>query len=74
MILDALLSFRGGLCRACCRQRKNRAGEIIAAPNTITTSALAERPAVIRSRSELEERLYGWQEGVESNAIEVLGG
>lgn len=33
--------------------------------------ALAERPGVIRSRVELEERLYGWQEDVESNAIEV---
>jgi len=33
--------------------------------------ALAERPGVIRSRTELEERLYGWQEDVESNAIEV---
>lgn len=33
--------------------------------------ALAERPGTIRSRTELEERLYGWQEDVESNAIEV---
>lgn len=33
--------------------------------------ALAERPGTIRSRAELEERLYGWQEDVESNAIEV---
>jgi len=34
-------------------------------------SALAERPGVIRSKTELEDRLYGWQEEVESNAIEV---
>lgn len=33
--------------------------------------ALAERPGVIHSRPELEERLYGWQEEIESNAIEV---
>ncbi|PRX01306.1 UNVERIFIED_ORG: DNA-binding response OmpR family regulator [Martelella mediterranea] len=33
--------------------------------------ALMERPGVIRSRQELEDRLYGWQEEVESNAIEV---
>jgi len=33
--------------------------------------ALAERPGIIRSRAELEERLYGWQEEVDSNAIEV---
>ena len=34
-------------------------------------SALMERPEVIRSRAELEDRLYGWQEEVESNAVEV---
>ena len=34
-------------------------------------SALMERPGVIRSRMEIEERLYGWQEEVESNAVEV---
>ncbi|MBE7198981.1 MAG: response regulator [Parafilimonas terrae] len=34
-------------------------------------AALMERPAVLRSRAELEERLYGWQEEVESNAVEV---
>ena len=34
-------------------------------------TALMERPGVIRSRSELEERLYGWDDDVESNAVEV---
>lgn len=34
-------------------------------------STLMERPGVIRSRMEIEERLYGWQEEVESNAVEV---
>jgi DNA-binding response OmpR family regulator len=33
--------------------------------------ALMEWPGVIRSRAELEDRLYGWQEEVESNAVEV---
>lgn len=33
--------------------------------------ALMERPGVIRSRGELEDRLYGWQEEIESNAVEV---
>ncbi|MDX6751640.1 winged helix-turn-helix domain-containing protein [Geminicoccaceae bacterium 1502E] len=33
--------------------------------------ALMERPGAILSRSRLEERLYGWQEDVESNAVEV---
>lgn len=34
-------------------------------------AALMERPGVIRSKAEIEERLYGWQEEVESNAVEV---
>lgn len=34
-------------------------------------AALMERPGQILSRRSLEERLYGWQEGVESNAVEV---
>jgi len=33
--------------------------------------ALAERPGVILSKAELEALLYGWQEEVESNAVEV---
>ncbi|MEB0032185.1 response regulator transcription factor [Undibacterium sp. RTI2.1] len=38
-------------------------------------SLLAEflqRPGIVLSRSQLEERLYGWNEEVESNAIEFL--
>ncbi|MBN9147103.1 MULTISPECIES: response regulator [unclassified Nitrobacter] len=34
-------------------------------------AALMERPRVVRSRSDLEERLYGWDDDVESNAVEV---
>jgi two-component system response regulator QseB len=33
--------------------------------------ALIERPGVILSRAQLEERVYGWGEEVESNAVEV---
>ena len=33
--------------------------------------ALMEQPGRILSRAQLEERLYGWQEEVESNAVEV---
>jgi two-component system response regulator QseB len=33
--------------------------------------ALMERPGTIRSKAELEEQLYGWQEDVESNTVEV---
>ena len=33
--------------------------------------ALAERPGSVVSRSQLEEKVYGWNEAVGSNAIEV---
>lgn len=33
--------------------------------------ALMERPGIILSKDQLQERLYGWQDDVESNAIEV---
>jgi DNA-binding response OmpR family regulator len=34
-------------------------------------AALMQRPGAVCSRSQLEEQLYGWQEDVGSNAIEV---
>ena len=33
--------------------------------------ALLERPGQVLSRAQIEERLYGWGEEVESNAVEV---
>ena len=33
--------------------------------------ALTSRPGIVLSRAQLEERLYGWQDEVASNAIEV---
>jgi two-component system response regulator QseB len=33
--------------------------------------ALMERPGVVQSKPQLEARLYGWQEDVESNTVEV---
>ena len=33
--------------------------------------ALLEQPGVPLSRAQLEERIYGWDEEVESNAVEV---
>ncbi|WP_363154654.1 winged helix-turn-helix domain-containing protein [Thiobacillus sp.] len=34
--------------------------------------ALLLRPGAILARSELEERIYGWNEEVESNAVDFL--
>lgn len=33
--------------------------------------ALLERPGAVLGKATLEERLYGWQDGVESNTVEV---
>lgn len=33
--------------------------------------ALLDRPGSVLSRAQLEEKLYGWNDGVESNSIEV---
>jgi two-component system response regulator QseB len=33
--------------------------------------ALLERPGTVLSRAQLEEHLYGWQQEIESNAVEV---
>jgi two-component system response regulator QseB len=33
--------------------------------------ALLERPGAVLSRAQLEERLYGWNEEVASNTVEV---
>jgi len=34
--------------------------------------ALMERPGAVLSRAQIEERLYGWEEGVQSNAVEFM--
>jgi two-component system response regulator QseB len=46
--------------------------EIALSPKEFTLlQLLMERPGTILSRARLEERLYGWGEEVESNAVEV---
>ena len=34
--------------------------------------ALVRRPGAILSKSDLEERIYGWDQDVDSNTVEVL--
>jgi DNA-binding response OmpR family regulator len=45
---------------------------VLSAREFALVQALVERPGAILSRSQLEERLYGWGEEVESNAIDAL--
>ena len=46
--------------------------EILPAREYALMQALLERPGHILSRAQIEERIYGWGEEVESNAVEVL--
>jgi two-component system, OmpR family, response regulator len=50
-----------------------RAGEPVAvsAREFALLEALLARPGAVLSRAQLEEKLYGWREAIESNAVEV---
>ena len=48
------------------------ATHILSAREFALMRSLIERPGTILSRAQLEERLYGWGEEVESNAVDVL--
>jgi len=44
---------------------------VLSAHEFAVLEALLQRPGAVLSRAQLEDRLYGWNESVESNAIEV---
>ena len=44
---------------------------LLSARESALLQTLLERPEAIFSRAQLEERIYGWNEEVESNALEV---
>jgi two-component system, OmpR family, response regulator len=48
------------------------AKSVLSAREYALMHALMERPGRILSRQQLEERIYGWGEEVESNAVDVL--
>ncbi|HCE09668.1 MAG TPA: DNA-binding response regulator, partial [Oxalobacteraceae bacterium] len=55
--------------------REVRCGDaqyLLSAREFALLQALLLRPGAILSRSELEERIYGWNEEVESNAVDFL--
>lgn len=53
--------------------RSEEAGPIVLSPREyMLLEALLLRPGAILSRSDLEDRIYGWGEEVESKAIEFL--
>ena len=52
--------------------RHGDARAILSAREFSLMHALMERPGRILSRQQIEERIYGWGEEVESNAVDVL--
>ena len=52
--------------------RYGDAKAVLSAREYALMHALMERPGRILSRQQLEERIYGWGEEVESNAVDVL--
>jgi len=50
-----------------------RKGEevVLSAREFALAAALLERPGAVLSRAQLEEKLYGWDQEIESNAVEV---
>ena len=44
---------------------------VLSAHEFAVLEALMQRPGAVLSRAQLEDRLYGWSEGIESNAVEV---
>jgi two-component system response regulator QseB len=51
--------------------RRDGAPVVLSARELAILEALLERPQAVLSRAQLEERLYGWDEEVASNAVEV---
>ncbi len=52
--------------------RRGDVVEVLSAREFALLQALLLRPGAILARAELEERIYGWNEEVESNAVDFL--
>jgi two-component system response regulator QseB len=62
-----------GICLNPVSHEVERDGEpvILSAHEFAVLEALLQRPGAVLSRAQLEDRLYGWSDSIESNAIEV---
>ncbi|MBV8404091.1 MAG: response regulator [Gammaproteobacteria bacterium] len=67
-----VLEHQGVMLDPAAHRVTQRGTEVALSPREFALlQLLMERPGVILSRAQLEERLYGWGEEVESNAVEV---
>jgi two-component system, OmpR family, response regulator QseB len=62
-----------GICLNAVSHSVERDGEpvMLSAHEFAVLEALLQRPGAVLSRAQLEDRLYGWNDSIESNAIEV---
>lgn len=66
------LSFGGVTLDPATRQvRRDGAPVLLSAREFAVLEALLQRPGAVLSRAQLEDRLYGWGEEIESNAVSV---
>jgi two-component system response regulator QseB len=69
---DAVIQYGELTLNTSTREATLRGKEIaLSAREFALIEALLERPGAILSRAQLEDRLYGWGEEVESNTVEV---
>ena len=67
-----LLEYQGVVLDPAAHRVMRNGADVSLSPREFTLlQLLMERPGTILSRAQLEERLYGWGEEVESNAVEV---
>lgn len=67
-----LTNGKVSLDQATMEARCGDAAELLSAREFALLHALLLRPGTILTRAELEERIYGWNEEVESNAVDFL--
>ena len=68
LLTNGKVSLDQATMEACCGD----AVELLSAREFALLHALLLRPGAILTRAELEERIYGWNEEVESNAVDFL--
>ena len=69
---SVLIAGGGELDTQTHRLSRSDVNELLPAREYALMLSLMERPGRILSRTQIEERIYGWGEEVESNAIDVL--
>ncbi len=69
---DPVLAYGDIELRPATRETRVRGEPVALSPREFAIlQALLARPGAVLSRAQLEEKLYGWEDEVESNAVEV---